>query len=380
MIWSGVYALAGILIFVRLPTVLRALPALGALWVLLLLAPLSLTWSFAPDVSLRRSVALLGSSIFAVYLGTRFSRAELFRVLFWTLAATAVLSFVIGQLRPDFQWQGAFGSKNLLGRTMAMAATVALLYAMAYSRTWGTVVFVLAAGLLVQSGSKGALLVFLAGLTLLPVIRVWRMRHGVAINAVFSGVAVCGMLATWVAGNSDAVINLLGRDATLTGRIPLWGLVWDAIQLRPWLGYGYGGFWLQWAPPSGEIWRTSLQTGGWLPPNAHNGFIDLWADLGLVGLGLFLVSLAATLIRALRLAHQHVSADDMFPLLFLYFLVLSNLTESGLVTHNSLLWMWYVALSMQLRLDPRIWTPVPIGPSNRGSLDTARSRLGHGWA
>jgi O-antigen ligase len=158
------------------------------------------------------------------------------------------------------------------------------------------------------------------------------------------------VLGTWLAGNYDAVLNLLGRDATLTGRTPLWALMWGMIRLRPWFGYGYGGFWLQWNPPSAEIWRASMWTGGWLPPNAHNGFIDLLADLGIVGLGAFLISFGSNLVRSLRLVRQSVSAADLFPLLFLYLYLLANVTETVLVIHNSLLWMLYVALTIQLGL------------------------------
>jgi O-antigen ligase len=147
------------------------------------------------------------------------------------------------------------------------------------------------------------------------------------------------------------VLNLLGRDATLTGRTPLWGLIWERIKLHPLLGYGYGGFWLQWAPPSGDIWRISMRTGGWLPPNGHNGFIDLLAELGFAGLGAFLVSFASNVVRALRLVRESVSAVDLFPLLFLYLLLLTNLTESALVTHNSLLWLLYIAFTVQLGLQ-----------------------------
>jgi O-antigen ligase len=93
-----------------------------------------------------------------------------------------------------------------------------------------------------------------------------------------------------------------------------------------------------------------MWTGGWVPPNAHNGFIDLLAQLGFVGLGSFLISFASNVVRALRLVSESVSAVDLFPLLFLYLVMLSNLTESELVNHNSLLWLLYVALTLQLRL------------------------------
>jgi O-antigen ligase len=358
-IWSVIYLLAVLLIFLRLPRVVRALPALGSLWVLLALALASVTWSFGPSVTLRRSVALVGTMAIGIYLGTRYTREELFRILFWMLATVTVVSLLAGMFGtgvvggPGAAWQGVFGSKNELGHVMALSAATAATYFMEPRgrRYWAGGTFVLAVALLVLSGSKGALVVLFAGLLIYPLSRLFRVRPGLAGTAALAAFAACGVVATTLAGNSDTVLNLLGRDATLTGRTPLWALIWERIKLRPWLGYGYGGFWLQWNPPSGDIWRVSMMTGGWLPPNGHNGFIDLWADLGIAGLGAFLVSFAANVARTLRLVRESASAVDLFPLLFLYLVVLSNLTESVLVTHNSLIWLLYVALSIHLGLE-----------------------------
>lgn len=369
-IWSAVYLVAALLIFLRLPRVARALPALGSLWILLALALASITWSFGPSVTLRRAVALLGTMVVGIYLGTRYSREELFRILFWVLATVTVVSLISGAFGtgtaggPGAAWKGVFGSKNELGHVMAMSAAVAATYFMqpGGQRYWTAGTFLLAVALLVLSGSKGALVVLFAGLLIFPLSHLFRVRPGLTGTAALAAFAACGVVVTVLAGNSDTVLNLLGRDATLTGRTPLWALIWERIKVRPWLGYGYGGFWLQWNPPSGDIWRVSMMTGGWLPPNGHNGFIDLWADLGLAGLGAFVVSFVSNVTRALRLVRESPSAVDRFPLLFLYLVLLSNLTESVLVTHNSLIWLLYVALTIQLGLEaagPPHRQPVP---------------------
>src|SRR5947199_1655229 len=123
------------------------------------------------------------------------------------------------------------------------------------------------------------------------------------------------------------------------------------VQRHPWLGYGYGGFWLYWDGPSAEIWRVCIVRYGWLPPNGHDGFLDLWLDLGLVGLVAFLVSLFGSIGRAVRLAHASRRFDDLFPTILLYFTILANLTESALVTHNSLIWVLLVATTMHLWIN-----------------------------
>jgi exopolysaccharide production protein ExoQ len=359
VIWGGVYALAAALLFARLPRVARLLPGLGTLWIILFLAVVSSQWSAAPSVTLRRAIALLGTTVFALYLGTRFSRHALFRLLFSVFSVVVILSLVTGALKigaAPGTWQGLFTTKNLLGQAMVCSAIVSLLFGASETgrrRVWGGLIFVLSCALLLLSDSKTSLVVLLAAMALLLPLRLLRLPHRVSELAVSSTLVAAGAAAVWIAGNSAAVFNLLGRDATLTGRVQLWEMLWGMIQRHPWLGYGYGGFWLYWDGPSAEIWKVCLIRYGWLPPNGHDGFLDLWLDLGLVGLAAFLVSLFVSIARAVRLAHASRRFDDLFPTMLLYFTILANLTESALVTHNSLVWVLLVATTMHLWINSR---------------------------
>ncbi len=74
--------------------------------------------------------------------------------------------------------------------------------------------------------------------------------------------------------------SLVGKDATLTGRVDLWALVLPYGDRRPLLGYGYGAFWIADNPMTQEIWRI---LNSYQPPHAHNGWIETYLELGLVG-------------------------------------------------------------------------------------------------
>jgi exopolysaccharide production protein ExoQ len=364
-VWLAVYVVALLLLFIRLPRVIRALPALGTIWVLLALALASPVWSAAPQVTVRRSIALLGTTIFALYLGTRFTRDQFLRILFAVYVAVVPLSLVAGVLRigaPAGVWMGSFSSKNLLGQAMVLSTIVSLLIALGetgWKRGLGLAITALSCALLVLSDSKTSAVVLFASVMLLLPLRVLRLRYRVAELALTTTLVGVGALAVWIAGNSVAVLNLLGRDATLTGRVQLWGMLWQMIRQNPWIGYGYGGFWLFWDGPSAAIWQVCLARYGWLPPNGHDGFIDLWLDLGVVGLAAFLIHLIVSFVRAHSVALEARSFLDLFPVMFLYFMVLANLTESTLVIHNSLMWVLFVTISIQLW--PK-WATVMAGP------------------
>lgn len=355
-VWAAVYLLAGLLLFVRLPRVIRVLPALGTLWIIVLMAPASSLWSAAPPVTLRRAVALLGTTLVGLYLGTRFSWRELTLLLFSVCAVAVPLSFLVKGLelyQAPGTWQGIFTSKNQLGQVMVFSAIVSLLFALsqsAWRRNLGIAILILSGALLVLSGSKTAIVVLLGAIMLLLPLRVFGLRYRVSELAVIAILVGAGALGVWLGGNSEAVLDLLGRNASLTGRVPLWEMLWGMIQRNPWLGYGYGGFWLYWDGPSAEIWKVCILRYGWLPPNGHNGFLDLWLDLGAIGVLAFSWSLLGSFRRAIRLAQQSTAFTDLFPIMFLYAMVLSNLTESALVTHNSFLWLLFVAITLQLRL------------------------------
>src|SRR5262249_10004294 len=102
-------------------------------WLLLLcgVAAVSVIWSVAPGVTFRRTVALFGTTAFGVYLASRYTVAELLRLLCLVLGAAAVLSGALvgsapnrGMGRDDPGWLGIFVHKNTLGRAMALVILV----------------------------------------------------------------------------------------------------------------------------------------------------------------------------------------------------------------------------------------------------------------
>lgn len=319
-------------------------------WLLPVLAMLSVLWSGAPTISLRRAAALLGSAVFGLYLATRYSRAALLRLVLAVSAIAIVLSFLVGIALPAYAidgtgaWQGVFGQKNQLGQFMALSAALWLLYAASarQNRVWAG--FALLSAMLVLLSHSATAVVLLAVLiALLIVVRLWRLRYGGLIPVIMIFAVIGGWIALRLI-NPETVLSLLGRDSTLTGRTQLWSLVWQMVPAHFWFGYGYGGFWLGFDGPSAPVWIAA----GWNPPNAHNGFLDLMVDLGAVGLSIFVASFVAALRKACLLVRRRRTLDAVFPLVVLVFLLVSNITESYLVTYNAIAWVLLVAMTVQL--------------------------------
>jgi exopolysaccharide production protein ExoQ len=320
-------------------------------WLLPALALVSVTWSGAPSISFRRAVALLGSSIFGFYLGTRYSRADLLRLFLAVSVIATILSVLTVVALPAYAiddsgaWQGVFGQKNHLGRFMALSAVLWLLYAASFRRhrlLAGVSVVSVALVLLSHSATSVALLFILISVLLL--IRLVRVRSKAVAPILALVVVVGGYLAMIVASNPGRATALLGRDSSLTGRTQLWSLVWQMVQTHLWHGYGYGGFWLGFDGPSAAIWSVV----NWNPPSAHDGFLDLMLDLGIAGVVIFVPAMLIAIRYAIALARRGRTLDAAFPLIFLVFYLLSNLTESYLVAYNTESWVLFVAITIQL--------------------------------
>jgi O-antigen ligase len=80
----------------------------------------------------------------------------------------------------------------------------------------------------------------------------------------------------------DALLEGFGRDPTLTGRTTVWELAWQSVVERPILGFGYGSYW---TALSGAKYSFG---DSWLPPDAHNGFLDALLGGGVVLLTLII--------------------------------------------------------------------------------------------
>jgi len=128
----------------------------------------------------------------------------------------------------------------------------------------------------------------------------------------------------------------VGRDETLTGRTELWP---DALRLvvNPVLGAGYESFWL------GDRLQWLWARHPWGPNQAHNGYIETYLNLGLLGL----CTLGAVLIANYRsICNQMTRGAGIAQLGLGFFtiLLLYNVTEAAFKGH--LLWFMFLLASI----------------------------------
>jgi len=313
----------------------------------------SVCWSDYPGLTARRCIALGLTLIFGLYFARRFDVKEQFRLLATAFGVCIVFSFFfeLFHLNPDQGvpgWYGVFYQKNSLGRNMVLAALVFLFWRRLEpehgKRAW--LGFVGSVSLLLLARSVTSLLVLMLLLCLLPYLR-WSLRKSWlwATSGIALLVCATAPCVLWASTHLESIAGGLGRDPLLTGRVPLWILSSAVALQRPWFGFGYEAFWL----PNQTFTRRIWYVLAWNAPHAHNGFLELWLELGLCGVALFLGVFSYYIAKAFRFSYRnsfHPAA--LWPLMFLLFLFVGNLTESSFLAGNSIYFILYVAAASML--------------------------------
>jgi exopolysaccharide production protein ExoQ len=354
IVWSLIYVVTMYLFVHNCDQPLRSFFSQWPLVALCGLAITSTFWSQAPGLSFRRSVALTLTLLFGVYFASRFSLKEQFRLLAWGYGVCVFFSFPFGLFglgtsvdagRNAAGWYGVFAQKNSLGYMMVLSALTFLFWGRVETEHKGVARMGFWASLLliVLSQSMTAILTIGMLMILLPYLR-WTVRK--SVRWMVAGIAFLLAVGTvtlfYVATHIEDITNFLGRSPTLTGRVPLWILSSVMALRRPWLGYGFNAFWLPDELYVQRIWDLLR----WTPPHAHNGLLELWLELGLVGVGLFMLVFAYYVVEAVRFMRSDSGQASLWPLLFLLFMFFANLTEPFFLSRNSIYIIIFVAIGM----------------------------------
>ena len=385
--WWGWGAI--IVIFVTLAVIelvrsrvdVRRMPLL--LFATLALMVLSIAWSAYPGASALGVVATLCTTVYAVFLATCFTWAELVdalaRAMRIVLAASllfelVVALFVRGPVTPlwvdysdldkipqAFYWsrdllfaggriQGIVGNANIL----AMAALLSLIAevaravagrgARAASAGW-VLVAVLVIGLTRSST------VFVAGAAVAVVVLfAWFARRGSGLRRIATSVGLLVVIALGVAGAflfRGPLLQLLGKSDDLTNRFDIWAIVTNLAAERPVAGWGWVSYWAPWVEPYDDL----VVIKGVTYLQAHNAWLDVYLQLGIIGLvvvGLFVLT---TLVRGWSYALDGPRDAALVPLALLVAVLVQGLAESRLLIEIG----WALLVLVSIRTATNRW-------------------------
>lgn len=327
------------------------------LWILTVIIFVSFLWSDVPLETFKSNREVLQMTSFGLYFATRFNMKEQVKLVALTFGIGALLSIFFALALPTIAihkedhpgaWRGIYDYKNTLGCMMIISSLAFFLLPTdkLKSRLYQKAGITTSIALILLCTSKTSFVVYLILMLVLAIYRNFRWRGKVSVIFLDIGILLLGCLSTLVIGNWVNLISSLGRDPTLTGRTLIWNFIWLKLQDRPWFGYGRSAFWSHssnYAAEAGQVLGYGL-----VLPHAHNGFIDITLDVGYVGLSLFILIYLTAFIRALRRAYATKNSEDMWPLAFLIFLAMNNMTESYLLRSSNIYWTLLISVVLSV--------------------------------
>jgi O-antigen ligase len=320
----------------------------------------SALWSSTAWLSFKAAISLTFISIFAVYFARKCNWEELFKLLRWNQTFIAFLSaflaiFVPSEGQMEKGWAGAIGHPINLGNMMALTACLWLLHGIHNRKyRWRSLLFSALSIVIMQlANSAGAFIVFMSLIVIVFIPPIFRKLNFLQANLLFTLiVSIFGMLSIWLFSNLSSTFSLMDKDLTLTGRVPLWNLLIESrVVERPWLGYGYSGFWQPWQGTDNPAAIIIRLIGDWAV-HAHNGFLDIILNVGLVGFLLFILCLFSNIGQAIKLLLSNRSSEAVLPLIVLTFILVSNLSQTSII-FPGYDWFLFVLVTVRLHLNNR---------------------------
>ena len=333
----------------------------SGVWLIVGIAIVSIVWSQHPDLTMRRSILFFCSVIIAAgaAVGVK-DLSRLHRAFGYFMTAIVLINlFVIGALPhigiEALGARGIYSQKNVAG-LVAMISMIVMATLIFHRRT-GTVerfYFICMLGLafifLVLTKSKTSLALTVVILAAIGGLALAEKGGPVLILGGFlaSLLAFMVVLAGAAAFDFDIerIASALLSDTSFTGRDELWAFVYRAANEYPNIGYGYGAFW---DVGIGADPLQRVEPGAWLGEvapgvinQAHNGYLDLWVQLGLpamllgVATVLFAIIVGCVAVYLLPRGHRdRIALVTMVAILVVY--LLHNLTESSLFARGLIL-------------------------------------------
>jgi len=336
LVYGFLFLISVVLLISEKSTIVEFIKKEKFLSLLVLWCLISITWS--PDwlVSLKRIFRLLTIIMvcitFLVNVKSESDLLKYFKYFFYIYLILSLVAVIVIPEAKDPQfggaWRGFSPHKNGLGQAAIISSILSYLFVLYSKKSWEKMIanfmLLISIALLVGSYSSTAyttmgLLVFLWLIFSVDTLfKPLGVRRIFSFLLILSLLVVVIMIFAWNPETKDFFPELFGKDSSFSGRTDLWEYVFNEGMKHPFHGAGYQGYWNV----------TRLQYSGiydeflWLPNQAHNGYIDVFNELGLVGILLFVILIFYSFLIYYKVSKPHPW------ILFIIVAILTNFSES----------------------------------------------------
>jgi O-antigen ligase len=362
----------------------------------LILALLSAVWSIEPAATILRFISLASvvlvcfAACVAGWHHRRFQQLAIPPLMF-----ILVVSLVVGIVLPDRiaeigndisqrnAWHGITHGKNEFGMIASLGVIICFnKWLSQEGRTlWAIAATAVAlACLLLSRSDTSQFATIVAVVPMVLVMRVAVIRQRYATYVVVSIAALILLYELVVQDMIPGVNTLLtpitslaGKDTTFSARTLIWKIIKEHIQAAPYLGTGYGAYWLGPFPQSPSYVFLSLMY--FYPMEAHNGYLEIVNDLGYMGLVCLLVFVFWFMRQALQLMRIDQSQAALYLALLFQEMVI-NMSESDWFSRSNTFAVLFLAATCLSRGLLNVQRPTQVAGSERqhGNYGTREMR------
>jgi exopolysaccharide production protein ExoQ len=330
---------------------------------------ISIAWSDFPYVAFKRWIKILGDPLIVLMVLTEPEPREALTRLMKRCAYVIVpVSILFIKYYPELgrnydPWTGSQMSngiadgKNMLG---AVCLVLGFFFFWHLLQTWqgernswrrkelwliaGFLIGIL--WLLSQAHSGTSLVSLSIGVMVVVFVGLRSINKNVIGTYMLAGM-ILFVAADWTFGISGLVFKALGRDPTLTGRTEIWRQVL-AFHTNPIFGTGFESFWL------GERLQQMGEKYWFQLVQAHNGYLEIYLNLGLIGLAIVIGLIIATYWKIRPELFQNFEWGR-YRLGFLVAVVLYNWAEAAFKMGHP---VWFAFCLIAINYPRRHFAPV----------------------
>lgn len=290
---------------------------------------------------------LCTTAFFTIWISRKFDISKITEDICkaqWLILACVVVFMI---LRPnsafvhevgDHDFVGIMKTKNNMAAELSLGIILFFLQSR-YSRLKGRIIekwvvpgIMLQAVLLGLCNAKGSLIG-----ALLAAMLLWYDRRGGRIRfpAGLSYVTISALfptIALTILPIFEPLLNAIGKDATLTGRLPLWKQIINIMtHYNTFTGYGFGMAWRNRTVVfliHSAFGRYSFM--GNMSTGCHNVVLELWLNIGLIGVAAYFLMYLICLGPVRRLSRERYLFCAVYTILFLFF----GLTERSMSPYD----------------------------------------------
>jgi len=268
---------------------------------------------------------------------------------------------------------GIMPSKNALGALMALGIILWLLNVFESKKHRAIPIFMTLVCLftLFQAKSAGAYLILIILMTVTLsglLLKLFEYRSVAILTSILFLLTL--LISFFVTLNLEAILGLFGKDLTLTGRSVIWPAITEAISQKVWAGYGAFSFWQPWRGPENPA-LSFLRFSYWLPPSAHQGFLDILLQFGVVGLVIVVLGLGFALVQSMNFFFKQTGVLAILPLTVVLHHIAANLPETRFLRPN-VFWVSFLFVTMKLSITASQRAVTQTVSSQREKIDLDR--------